>query len=189
MSGSAPIGSRWWCSWMITSSSGVRGSSTKLLLEQGVGGMSASEVRAVEQRLHGAAERQGRRLVPPPDDPETEASSFAEAFTCESVIRDVAWDGRLDRLLLLLAAGVVGSSPALDLLDPATAEIRRVSLRFPAGAEPQSLSQIVAGHNYLWFRNHGDDSRTYRLRRTTLHGKGQRLTVAEVSRLQTEASD
>ena len=92
-------------------------------------------------------------------------SSF---FSYQTVIGDMAWDPYSHQLILLLADGIAADHEALDLLDPATGNVRRLLLRLPEGAARKPLSQLAVGHRYLWFRSHSGVSPTFRLDRSAL---------------------
>lgn len=156
----------------------------ELFLEEGINAVDKKDVEETEQRYRDQVERQGKDLVPPrrarreeSDDPAASAS----VFNYQAVILDITWDHGDNRLLLLIAAGITENSQTLDILDPTTGDVRRVSLRFPAGSETTTFSQVIAGHDYLWFRSLSGEHPPYRLDRTQLFEKGERLVVPEFS--------
>lgn len=140
-------------------------------------GEEPAQARKVPDEVGRLEARSGRSLVT-----RAPASSSARGggmFSNVAVIRDIAWDKRSGRLILLLSSRAAGGRDAIDLLDPLTGEIRRILLRRPAGADAEAaLSQIAVGHRYLWLRSHAGRSLTYRLDRHHLEG-GQRLVIPE----------
>ncbi len=96
-------------------------------------------------------------------------SREAEFFSYQPAIEDIAWDPRSQQLVLLLAPGIANDTGALDLLDPATGEVRRLLLRLPEGLSSYGpLAQVVVGYRYLWLRNYPGDHPTLRLDRAAL---------------------
>ena len=100
-----------------------------------------------------------------PSDPVRGQSSF---FSYQTVIGDMAWDPYSHQLILLLADGIAADHEALDLLDPATGNVRRLLLRLPEGPARKQLSQLAVGRRYLWFRSHSGVGPTFRLGRSAL---------------------
>lgn len=152
----------------------------ELTLEEGLDLRSEEEKSAIEAKLAEAAERQGQDLARSGGGGRV---MVAEAFNYEPVIQDIAWDSRQHVLLVLVSAGIAGDASTLDLLNPSTGEVRRVGLQFPTGAASQRFGQVVAGHDYLWFRNLNGKNPVYRLKRSRLLDKGELLTLPEVSLL------
>jgi hypothetical protein len=105
---------------------------------------------------------------PVPDPRKPAASVQSEFFTYQTVISEMAWDPFSHQLVLLLADGIAAEQGALDLLDPTTGRLRRLSLRYREGAARTQLTQLAVGHHYLWFRSHAGASPTFRLDRSAL---------------------
>jgi hypothetical protein len=136
-----------------------------LQLETGVG--APPDLEARKQYLAGAhqlIERAGKDASHPKSGGEVRS----EFFTFQIAIQDIAWDPQSRQLAILLAQGIANDVGALDLLDPATGQVRRLLLRFPEGAPRVELSQLAVGHRYLWLRSHPGEGPTFRLEREAL---------------------
>jgi len=125
---------------------------------------------AMRKRYAAEAERQiartGKDAAKASRPPETREAEF---FSYQPAIEDLAWDQRSRQLVLLLAPGIANDVGALDLLDPATGEVRRLLLRLPEGLSSYGpLAQVVVGYRYLWLRNYPGGHPTLRLDRSAL---------------------
>jgi hypothetical protein len=137
----------------------------KLQLEKGVGATPDIEIqRHFRAEAQQVIDRAGKDAGRPASGGEVQ-STF---FTYQAVVRDIAWDARARQLVLLIAPGITNDLGALDLLDPATGEVRRLLLRLPESASRVELSQLAIGFRYLWLRGHPGDGPTLRLDRETL---------------------
>jgi len=137
----------------------------KLQLEKGVGAPPDIEIQKhFLAEAHQIIDRTGKDASKPAAGGDVE-STF---FTFQTAIEDIAWDARSHHLVLLLAQGIMNDVGALDLLDPATGEVRRLLLRFPEGAPHVELSQLAVGYRYLWLRSHPGNGPTFRLDRDVL---------------------
>ncbi|MFY9824073.1 MAG: hypothetical protein WAM82_22030 [Thermoanaerobaculia bacterium] len=139
-----------------------------LKLEEGIG--LPADNQAQEKFLAEARQISARRGTDAakgarPSEPTRGQSSF---FSYQTVIGDMAWDTYSHQLILLLAEGIAADHEALDLLDPATGNVRRLFLRLPEGTDRKQLSQLAVGHRYLWFRSHSGVGPTFRLDRSAL---------------------
>ncbi len=135
--------------------------------EEGSAAPGKAEQEALLAEARQRMARGGTDATRPPARPGTSVER-SEFFAYKTVLWDMAWDPSSHLLVLLLASGVAGDDGALDLVDPATGEVRRLLLRFPEGTARQELVQLALGYRYIWLRNYDGHSPTFRLDRAAL---------------------